>query len=107
MNSLAFALARRSNALHYARESKRPEGLTSGRSDDLSITELLFVLQMHVNILFQVSTHFLGKFDSGLARLPIDVYNLNTRTSALSATLMFPMSSSFQCIASSSVQTTR
>ena len=72
MNSFRFALARRRNTLHYARESKRPEGLTSGRIDDLSITELLFVLQMHVNTVFQVSTHFIGKLDFSSSRLPVD-----------------------------------
>ena len=72
MNSFRFALARRSNTLRYARDSKRPEGLTSGRSDDLSITELLFVLQMHVNTVFQVITHFIGKLDSSSSRLPVD-----------------------------------
>ena len=53
MNSFRFALARRRSMLRFARESKRPEGLTSGRIDELSITELLFVLQMHVNPFFK------------------------------------------------------
>ena len=78
MNSFRFALARRRNALHYARESKRPEGLTSGRIDELSITELLFVLQTYVNTVLQVSTPFIGKLDSGSVRLPIGIYNSNS-----------------------------